>query len=775
MKAVGGVWSRWFQFHRRCRSIFLVIAVLLMAACSTAPPPITRPVENSERVTPSSQPAQSITYPLKVTASTPLIEVVYRANKPSNAVTATLMLRVWGADFSNEGELRVNGNAPITLFGSQTVSGNVQHTVTLEMPASHWNDGNNTLSFRHLQTYGYWVSGIEVAFSAGTPAPTPPENPAPPPTNPPPDSPSLQPINYPLKVTTSNPVISVNFPVNKPSGATTARLTLKVWGADVADEGTLTINGHSPIVLFGNQRISQNVEHTVVFEMLASHWNSGDNTLTFRHLRTFGYWISGISVSFITDNTAPTPPDDPPPPANPPLDSPPLQPLNYPLRVTSSNPVIGVNFPVNKPSGATTARLTLRVWGADVADEGSLTINGHSPIMLFGNQRISENIEHTVVFEMPASHWNSGDNTLIFRHLRTYGYWISWISVSFSGGSSAPQPPGGLSERFTIVVIPDTQNYLCSICPASANKWHPAIFRAQTQWIVDKKDPLNIAFVTHLGDVVETADRRIEWEEADRAMRTLDGVVPYSVTIGDHDYFPEEYRDPSIPMNTTYFKEFFGASRYQNYSWYLGTPSHSLSKDLSHAQLFSAGGRQFLHIALEWEAPNEALNWAAGIIQQHPGVPTIVSTHAYLSNTRQRRETWKEAKLKDGSPDPRSNSGEDIYRKLIREHPQIFMVLGAHYHDYNKNLDINDEDGEWHQISQNRAGSNVYEMLSNYQDFKNGGDGWLRTIEFIPGGGANGLDRMQMRTYSPTRDQYRTGSLSQFYFDFNFAARFNTP
>jgi hypothetical protein len=351
------------------------------------------------------------------------------------------------------------------------------------------------------------------------------------------------------------------------------------------------------------------------------------------------------------------------------------------------------------------------------------------------------------------------------------------VTVAVSYGSARAEARitvfEGVAETFMIVALPDTQNYLCSLCPASSNKWHPAIFRAQTQWIVDNQDRLKIALVTHLGDVVETADRYIEWEEADRAIRTLDGRVSYSVTIGDHDYYPEEYRDPSIPLNTRYFKEFFGASRYRNYSWYLGTPSHSLSRDLSHAQRFSAGGREFLHIALEWEAPDEALSWAASVIEQHPGIPTIVSTHAYLSNIKQRRENWKEAKLKDGSPDPRSNSAEDVYRKLIREHPQIFMVLGAHYHNRAKNLDIDDEDGEWHQVSKNRAGLDVYEMLSNYQDFKNGGDGWLRFIEFIPGGGVGGLDRIQMRTYSPTRNQYRTGSYSKFHFDLSFAERFD--
>jgi hypothetical protein len=103
------------------------------------------------------------------------------------------------------------------------------------------------------------------------------------------------------------------------------------------------------------------------------------------------------------------------------------------------------------------------------------------------------------------------------------------------------------------------------------------------------------------------------------------------------------------------------------------------------------------------------------------------------------------------------------------------MVLGAHYHNAGKNLGPDDEDGEYHQISSSISGSPIFEMISNYQDFQNGGDGWLRFIEFIPGGGDGGLDRIQMRTFSPTRNQFRTGPYSQFHFDLSFAERFNNP
>ena len=63
------------------------------------------------------------------------------------------------------------------------------------------------------------------------------------------------------------------------------------------------------------------------------------------------------------------------------------------------------------------------------------------------------------------------------------------------------------------------------------------------------------------------------------------------------------------------------------------------------------------------------------------------------------RQTQREYR-KDG------NSGEEIWNKLIRPSPQIFMVLCGHIGSVE----------EYHQISQNDAGVNVLEMLGDYQD-----------------------------------------------------------
>ena len=358
-----------------------------------------------------------------------------------------------------------------------------------------------------------------------------------------------------------------------------------------------------------------------------------------------------------------------------------------------------------------------------------------------------------------------------------------------------PEPAGDDAKPFTLVALPDTQSYVC----CEGRYGTPSLFTAQTQWIVASLDKLNIDFVTHEGDVVAHARNEQEWRDADRAMDILDGKVPYSVAMGDHDYYPEEVHDG----DTSNFRRYFGESRYKAYDWYGGAGP----RGLSHYQIFDGGGVEFLHVALEWEAPSDALSWAEGVLETHPDMPTIITTHAYLRDggsdrggsrfTQDETEACVNLEGTTRCPDPGNDkdaaSGEKIFQTLVRPYPQVFMVLNGHYHNNgrrssNPNVSGCDIDadgfrstydarlrcdnGEYRQVSTNQAGSKVYEMLANYQSYENGGNGWLRIIKFLPGEGANGLDRIKVQTYSPTLDEFQSGSASDFSYDLDFSERF---
>jgi len=93
----------------------------------------------------------------------------------------------------------------------------------------------------------------------------------------------------------------------------------------------------------------------------------------------------------------------------------------------------------------------------------------------------------------------------------------------------------------------------------------------------------------------------------------------------------------------------------------------------------------------------------------------------------------------------RTTNGDHIWQDFVVHHAdQIFLVLCGHNHGENMRTDIVD-------------GYTVYQLLADYQDRTNGGNGWLRVLKFIPS-----EDTVTVQTYSPYLDQYEIDADSQF-------------
>ena len=301
------------------------------------------------------------------------------------------------------------------------------------------------------------------------------------------------------------------------------------------------------------------------------------------------------------------------------------------------------------------------------------------------------------------------------------------LTTTFYGRELA----AGAAPDFTIVALPDTQHYVDN--PANV-----ANFEAQTEWIVDEESNRNIVFVTHLGDVVEHADQfEIEWQRASAAMATLDNAgVPNNLTTGNHDV-------NTSTGNGTFFDQYFPPSRYDQNSWYggylgqlVGDPVDRQNKN--NYELFSVGGLDFVILHLEYDLPGFALDWAEDILDQYSDRMAIITTHLFV-NTSNQRGTSPLART-DGT------SAEAAWQRF-RTHCNVFMILNGHY------------PGEGRRTDNNVCGDPVHQVLSDYQERANGGDGWLRIMSFKPS-----EDRIDVQTFTPVLGggQFETDANSQF-------------
>lgn len=288
---------------------------------------------------------------------------------------------------------------------------------------------------------------------------------------------------------------------------------------------------------------------------------------------------------------------------------------------------------------------------------------------------------------------------------------------------------GAWGEDFTVIVLPDTQFY---------SESYPHILNAQTKWIADNASALNIKMVIGTGDIVNDGSSLTQWQVADAAFRALDDArIPYVVTPGNHDY---KWKRPDT-RDLTNYNTYFGAKRFGSFGPYGGYPDGT--NDNSYT-IFTVGDTTYLVIALENFPRDSALAWAETVIKNNPAAKVIVTTHAYMfnDNFRQGRCDWNSAEDFSVGPD---NDGEEMWEKLVNKHANIFLVLSGHVSGVGRRAD------------RGVNGNVVHQVLADYQSEEEGGGGYLRILNFRPE-----LNVIEVKTYSPFHDQYRTDPANEF-------------
>jgi hypothetical protein len=299
---------------------------------------------------------------------------------------------------------------------------------------------------------------------------------------------------------------------------------------------------------------------------------------------------------------------------------------------------------------------------------------------------------------------------------------------------------------FSMVVLGDPQSYV----KFGVNQ---PIFELMTAWTAAQKQVLNVKTVICTGDLVEQNELLTttggslhaggnngnqtsikQWESVSRAFERLDHVYPYVVTTGNHDYGYE-----SAENRNSRFAEYFNASR--NPLWEktlvsignnaFGQPTLENAAYEFHDKAWGS----LLVVVLEFSPRDEALEWAGKLLAsgKYENHKVILLTHSFLN-------TMGEVIGKSNYKLSPCNHATQVLEKLVRPSKNIKLVICGHSGDPKTMAAFRTEN--------NAEGRPVHIMMFNPQAISgwngNGGDGWVRLLEFKPDG-----KTVKARTYSP--------------------------
>ncbi|MFC6592138.1 metallophosphoesterase [Deinococcus lacus] len=315
-----------------------------------------------------------------------------------------------------------------------------------------------------------------------------------------------------------------------------------------------------------------------------------------------------------------------------------------------------------------------------------------------------------------------------------------------SSNTLTAQSQGSEPESsFLVMALPDTQYY---------SAFWPQHFMNQTTWLAQHAGRLNVKLTTHLGDIVDSPVMFYQWDRADRAMNVLEQAgVPYSVLAGNHDIILSAADDTRrVKGGEEYLKRFTPARAAKN-STFGGRDATGWNE----YHTFTAAGQEFVVLALNWRVSAQTIEWAKGVMRAHPTAPVILTTHDLVGYT--------------GGQLGLSKNGEYLWKNLIEGSDQIFLTLNGH--------DYNDQFRGAHVSRVNAAGHRVDMALIDYQNGYQGGQGYLRALEFDLA-----RNRIEMMTFSPSiaagtglepnrlNSPELLDSHSHYFLDINFAERF---
>jgi len=288
------------------------------------------------------------------------------------------------------------------------------------------------------------------------------------------------------------------------------------------------------------------------------------------------------------------------------------------------------------------------------------------------------------------------------------------VTATLSFPLAQPADSQESPATFGIVVIPDTQIYAQTDSGAE-------IFVDQFEWIVENQTNRDFVFVSHVGDVVQNPQIAAEWDRSEPAFAALDAAdVPYGISPGNHDM-----DDGGIAPE---YDTRFGTDRYLGEPWFGG--NHAAEGNRSSYQTISVDGHDLLfvhvrHLQSTYGPTQPVLDWVDTVLGDHPDHLAFVTTHEFTF--------------------PLGFVLIPELQQVVQDNCNVVAVFSGHHRGVGR--------GEF----DDSCGRSVHHLVTNYQHFPDGGQGFLRTVDIDP------LTlQADFQVYSPWLDEFRTDPAENF-------------
>lgn len=308
-------------------------------------------------------------------------------------------------------------------------------------------------------------------------------------------------------------------------------------------------------------------------------------------------------------------------------------------------------------------------------------------------------------------------------------------------------------ESWTLIFIPDIQNY-------SKRTVNQPILDLMLAWIESHIDSLNIKLVMCPGDLVECNDRPLntndgdvpsaeQWAFAAHVFDRFNGKIPCIYSSGNHDYTYSRNGKKIYSEFRNYFTTERNPLTQKSLCQIARSPDNHLTLENAAYQMAMPDGKKYLFLSLEYAPRDTIVNWANQVVKmpQYKNDRIVLLTHSYINDNNKYTTSHSGFDMETCLPNNffrtshfdlvDANTGSDLWNKLVKPN-NIELVLCGHVFGVGYRCDKNDSGNKVHQI--------LFDTQADGGGHRNGngGDGWIRILEFFPDG-----KTVKVKTFSP--------------------------